>query len=189
MAHVHEFDNSDWLSDPVDDGWEPADRDFDLLVTEMLRRIGESQSGMADRVFQASVAFLPQPVGVADGGPLRFVPAYRERFLVRRRVWGRVALAASVMLACVVGVKVCLPSHGVATTMAAVTDADWGTFHGSETGNRSVSPWLGASEIGAADDKPSDQLCRGGGAVCGIDARRRGEGRRARAQDRSFGAG
>lgn len=147
MAHVHEFDNSDRLSDPADGAWEPVDRDFDLMVTQMLRQIGESPSGMADRVFQASVAFLRHPVGVSGDGKLRFVPAARERVVVRRRVWSRVALAASVALACVVGVKVCLPEHGMPKTMAAVTDADWGTFHGSETGNGSVSPWLGASDV------------------------------------------
>lgn len=152
MAQAHESDNFEWLSNPEDGGWELADRDFDVLVTQMLRRIGESPSGMADRVFQASVAYLPQPVGGLGAGSLRLVPAVRERVVVRRRARSRVALAASVALACVVGVKVCLPDHGMPkTAMAAVTDADWGTFHGSETGNGTISTWMGAGDVSLND--------------------------------------
>ena len=162
MAYVHENDDFYRLSPLSEDGIEPADREFDLLLTQMLRQIGESPAGLADRVFQASVSLLPQPVANVDDMTLRFVPAARERLLVRRRAWSRVALAASVALACIAGLKVCLPGTGAggggsqlaantAGTMVAVTEADWGTFSGSETGNGAVTPLLRASAVSYND--------------------------------------
>jgi hypothetical protein len=155
MADMHNSDHFfEPRSLPMDgdfDVVEGEDRGFDLLLTQMLREIGSSPAGMADRVFQASVLLLPQRSTASEIAPLRFVPAARERMLVRKRNWSRLAMAASVALACVVGMKVCLPSHSVNTAMAAVSDADWGTFHGSETGNRSVSQLLRANEVSLSD--------------------------------------
>lgn len=150
MAPMHESDHFESLSLPFDEEVLAVDREIDLLLTQMLQGIATSPAGMADRVFQASVMMLPQRV-VSDVAPLRFVPAARERTIVRRRTFSRMALAASVAMAFVVGMKVCLPEHGVTTTMAAVTDADWGTFNGPETGNRSVTSLLRASDVSLND--------------------------------------
>lgn len=82
----------------------------DPAFDEMLDGLVDSTEipdGLSDRVFRASVAGLPV-------APLKFESAPARRINVA--FWGRAAMAAAILIACVVGVRVILLGGSTQTT-------------------------------------------------------------------------
>lgn len=131
--------------EPLDAAFDERDREIDSLLGDLLRD-QPAPRGLCDRIYAATVSLLPHPAAAGDRPKLRYVPApsspARLRLAVRRRVISRVAMAASVALACAIGIKVCLPgamNASIASAHSVADDSDWSVFGSTSNGLSDVS--------------------------------------------------
>jgi hypothetical protein len=85
--------------DPLPEDVSPGLRDLDARLAGMARR-ATVPMGLAERVYQASAAMLPQ----ATATHLRYVPVPIPRRALHQTAWARLAMAACFVLACTVAV-------------------------------------------------------------------------------------
>ena len=144
---MNQFHDGQFDLEPLGSGFSTADREIDSLLAEALQDV-TVPAGLSNRVFAASATLLPV------GAPaLQLVGTPRDRVFVRRRLVSRVAMAASVALACAIGLKVCLPGANPNAVMAS--DADWTVFEELDSSYGSVAQLFETDEL-TLDDVTSE---------------------------------
>lgn len=114
---------------PLPEGFPPALREIDARLAQRARRLSVPV-GLADRVFAASIEALSQSRPLIESrSRLRFVPA-EPRPLHHMR-WARLAMAASVVIACSVGVWLMPAPVGPTGNFVARSDSTSDFFHDS----------------------------------------------------------
>lgn len=133
--------------DPLGEGFDPADREIDSRLSDLLRGASVMPFGLPDRVFDASAHLLP--TAAARSAPqLRLVGGRSIRLrnqVTSRWIVSRVAMAASVALACAIGLKVCLPAAPTADDSANATN--WAMFEELDSGYGSLSRLLQTNDM------------------------------------------
>lgn len=98
-------------------------RDIDAMLQKQSRQ-GSIPAGLADRVFAASRPALIEATTPAYSSPrLRLVPA-ASRSLLHQTPWARLAMAACVVIACMVAFWALQPSPPRSSELAARTGED-----------------------------------------------------------------
>jgi len=160
MAHGNDQFDLYHAAEPQDAAFDARDRALDARIGELLRETSRAPHGLSDRVFNASAALLPNRAE-APAPQLRFVPATsrRHRITARRRAISRLAMAASVALACAIGIKVCMPG-ATATTVASATSAEtnWNVLGSGSFGYSEVSHLLETDSMSL--DEVSGEIAR-----------------------------
>jgi len=99
---------------PLPGDFSPAMRELDSRLTQSARQTPAS-AGLVERVFEASASLLPEhQTSDAAASRWRLIPTVPGRALqLHRLAWGRVAMAASVLIAC--GIAVWFLEHAPAS--------------------------------------------------------------------------
>lgn len=105
---------------PLPGSFDDQERRIDAQITQALGVDANMvPEGLADRVYQASVRGLPAPLPL----PLREAQPLRpHRLVVGRLAWGRLAMAASVLLGIGLGIWSLQPSRPVGPSSVAQID-------------------------------------------------------------------
>ena len=131
---------------PLPDEFSSDERALDALIAQDVANQSHPK-GLTDRIYTASVDFLPVQ---AEQPALRF-PA-QERTRLTHPLWGRLALAACLVLAFFVFIR--LPSHETLQPVAKLVSADeWDWMNARPTDNEeaTVGYLLDTSDLSSDD--------------------------------------
>lgn len=155
---------------PLPGDFSPAMRELDSQLAENAR-LTPIPAGLVDRVFEASASLLPEHQS-ADAVASRWrlipgIPGVSGRSLsIHRLAWGRVAMAASVMIVCAIAVRFLHHPSGSAPELAekhktpAALDVhsnlNWFTDDSTVQLDNDMAYLLDTSDMTSADDLSRD---------------------------------